>query len=43
MNHILKYHLVIVKTIDCTRQALGSEHTIPQYVTVTLDDYQASH
>ena len=27
----------------CTRQDLGREHSIPQYVTLTLDVYQVCH
>jgi len=31
------------RSIVCTRQDLGREHSILQYVTVTLDIYQVCH
>jgi len=36
---------VTVRTIDCicTRQDLGREHSILQYVTVKLDVYKVCH
>jgi len=48
-RNTLKYHLVtgeppfVLKTIDCSRQDLGREDSILQYVTLRLDVYQVSH